>query len=158
MTTPDDPLARNRALLLDFDGPVCAVFTGYPAATAAARLHAVIGDRLGHLPPDIAELASHPLGILRRTADLGDDELTRAVADACRDAELTAVATAAPTPGVVDVLRAARDSGCPVAIVSNNHADARRGIAAGCPLTRLLVQTCAAADRVRDPAPVYQAV
>ncbi|GII25496.1 HAD family hydrolase [Planosporangium mesophilum] len=125
MTTPiDHPLADRRALLLDFDGPVCAVFADYPAATAAAQLHAVIRDRLGHVPPDIASLTGHPLGILRRTADLGDDELTRAVADACRDAELTAVASAAPTPGAVDVLHAAHDSGCAVAIVSNNHADA----------------------------------
>lgn len=119
-----DLLRRTRALLIDFDGPICAVFAGYPASTVAAELHAVIAARLGTVPTNIAELTANPLHILRRVADLDDAELAHMVADALRDAELAAVATAAPTPGAADVLRAARETGRRVAIVSNNHGDA----------------------------------
>ena len=119
-----DLLGRTCALLIDFDGPICAVFAGYPAPTVAAELHAVVASRLGTVPTNIAELTANPLHILRRVADLGDAELTRMVADALRDAELAAVATAAPTPGAADVLRAAHEAGRRVAIVSNNHGDA----------------------------------
>lgn len=114
-------VGRARCLLVDFDGPICAVFAGLPAATVAAELHTVIRDHLnGVLPPDIAELTASPIQILRRVADLDDDALTRAVADACRDAEIRAVATATPTPGAHGLLRATHDTGRRVAIVSNN--------------------------------------
>ena len=113
-------------LLLDFDGPICAVFAGYTTRTAADELHAAIADRFGSVPPEIEELGAHPLGILRRVADLGEPSLVRAVARACRDAEVRAIATATPTPGAVDVLRAARAGGRLVAIVSNNSAEAVR--------------------------------
>jgi phosphoglycolate phosphatase len=119
-----DLLGRTRCLLIDFDGPICAVFAGCPASTVAAELRAVITARLSTVPADIAELTANPLRILRRVADLGDAELTRAVANALRDAELAAIATATPTPGAADVLRAAHHAGRRVAIVSNNHGDA----------------------------------
>ncbi len=119
-----DLLGRTRCLLIDFDGPICAVFAGYPASAVAAKLHAVIAARLGTVPAKIAELTANPLHILRRVADLDDPELTRAVAAACRDAAVAAVATAAPTPGAADVLCAAREAGRRVAVVSNNNSAA----------------------------------
>ncbi len=45
--TLEDLLARTNALVLDFDGPICAVFAGYPAAAVAAELHTIVADRLG---------------------------------------------------------------------------------------------------------------
>jgi phosphoglycolate phosphatase-like HAD superfamily hydrolase len=119
-----DVLGRTRCLLIDVDGPICAVFAGYPPSTVVAELHAVIAARLGTVPTEIVELTANPLRTLRRVAELGDAELTQAVADALRDAELAAVASAAPTPGADDVLRAAQDTGRRVAIVSNNSEDA----------------------------------
>jgi hypothetical protein len=93
-------VARAKSLLIDFDGPICAVFAGYPAADVAQQLHDIIRERLGgELQPGIAALSSDPLQILGQVEALGDDELTRAVADACRDAETTAVAVARPTRG-----------------------------------------------------------
>jgi len=116
-----DLLGRARCLLIDFDGPICAVFASHPATAVASHLHDVIRARLdGELPPAIAELSANPLQILGQVDAIGDDELTRAVADACRDAEITAVATASPTPGAEELLRAAHDTGRRVAIVSNN--------------------------------------
>ena len=117
-------LSRTRCLLVDFDGPICNVFAGRPAPIVAAQLLDLIRGRLGTLPPDIAELTSNPLQILRQVADLEDDELTHAVADACRDAEVEAVASATPTSGAHGVLRAAHDGGLRVVIVSNNASQA----------------------------------
>jgi len=116
-----DLASRARCLLIDFDGPICAVFAGYSAATVASHLHQVIRLRLdGQLPPGIAELTTDPLQILAQVDLLGDDKLTGAVADACRGAETTAVATARPTPGAEDLLRVAHQTSRRVAIVSNN--------------------------------------
>jgi HAD superfamily hydrolase (TIGR01509 family) len=118
-----DILGRTAALLLDFDGPICAVFAGYPAPAVADKLRAVIAAHLGTVPADLADVPD-PLRMLRPAADLGDPELTRAVTDACRHAEVSAVATAAPTLGAHDVLRTAHDGGRRVVIVSNNSAEA----------------------------------
>jgi HAD superfamily hydrolase (TIGR01509 family) len=120
-----DILGRTTALLLDFDGPVCAVFAGYPAPAAGDELRAVIAARLGTVPADLADVPD-PLRMLRLVADLGDPELTRAVTDACRHAEVSAVATAAPTPGAHEVLYTAHAGGRRVAVVSNNSAEAVR--------------------------------
>ena len=123
--TLTDLVARARCLLIDFDGPICAVFACHPAATVAQQLHDIIRERLdGELPPGIAALNADPLHILGQVDALGDDELTRAVADACRDAETAAVTTARPTPGAEDLLRAAHHTGRRVAIVSNNASQA----------------------------------
>ncbi len=116
-----DLVGRARCLLIDFDGPICSVFAGHPATTVAQHLHDLIRERLaGELPPGIAALTANPLQILSEIDALGDAALTRTLADACRDAETTAVATAAPTPGAEDLLRNAHHTGRRVVIVSNN--------------------------------------
>ncbi|GAA2562076.1 HAD family hydrolase [Winogradskya consettensis] len=114
-----------EVLLVDFDGPICAVFAGYSAATIASDLQALIRSHLsGELPPSIAALSMNPLQILREVADLGDNALAVAVAVACRDAEVMAAATATPTLGAVQLFEAAQASGRPVIIVSNNATEA----------------------------------
>jgi phosphoglycolate phosphatase len=116
-----DLVARARCLLLDFDGPICSVFAGYPAATVAQELREVVREQMaGELPPSIAASHAGPLQLLGEVDALGGDELTRVVADACRDAETAAVATARPTPGAEDLLRVAHCAGRRVVIVSNN--------------------------------------
>ncbi|WP_127505069.1 HAD family hydrolase [Actinoplanes solisilvae] len=118
-------VGATRCLMIDFDGPVCAVFAGYPAATVANELCAVIRSRFGaELPLNLDEHHADPLRMLVEVASLGDDELTREVAAACRDAEITATGTATPTPGTEDVLRAAQAAGYRTAIVSNNATEA----------------------------------
>ncbi|GAA3335449.1 HAD family hydrolase [Amorphoplanes nipponensis] len=116
-----DLVARVRCLLIDFDGPICSVFAGYPAADVAQRLREVVRERLdGNLPSSIAVSNVDPLQLLGQVEALGDDELTRAVAETCRDAETTAVASARATPGAEDLLRTAHRTGRRVVIVSNN--------------------------------------
>jgi HAD superfamily hydrolase (TIGR01509 family) len=131
--------ARARCLLIDFDGPICSVFAGHPAATVAQELHDIIREWLdGELPPSIAALNADPLHVLGQVDALGDDELTRAVSDACRDAETRAVATAQPTAGAEDLLRAAHHTARRVAIVSNNASTAVETYLRGHNLTRYI--------------------
>ena len=61
----DTILARTRHLLLDFDGPICSIFAGLPAATVADRLRKLFGDHT-QMPDDIAQHPRPPRGIRLR--------------------------------------------------------------------------------------------
>ncbi|MFY1625109.1 HAD family hydrolase [Micromonospora sp. WMMD735] len=117
------PLGKVGAVLLDFDGPVCSIFAGYPAPQVAAELVDVLLRRGVDVPPDLAG-EPDPLEVLRRTGAAGNHGVTRAVEDALCEAERRAVETAAPTPYGREVIVAARQAGMPVAVVSNNSAGA----------------------------------
>jgi HAD superfamily hydrolase (TIGR01549 family) len=120
-----DLIDDSSCLLIDFDGPICSVFAGHPAAAVADELRAVIRRHCGdELPPAIAEVGADPLQILIAVARLEDGPLTGEVADACRAAEAIAAATATPTPGAYEVLRAAENVGRQVGIISNNATEA----------------------------------
>ncbi|SDT73612.1 HAD family hydrolase [Actinoplanes derwentensis] len=120
-----DLIDESSCLLIDFDGPICVVFAGRPAAAVADELRTVIRRYFaGELPSAIAELTADPLQILTAVARLQDQHLTHEVTQACRDAEVAAVESAVPTPGAAEVLQAAHASGRQVAIVSNNATDA----------------------------------
>lgn len=43
-------LASVRCVLLDFDGPICSVFAGTPAAVVAERLRQHLGMRVDEFP------------------------------------------------------------------------------------------------------------
>jgi len=114
-------VAASRCLLIDFDGPLCSVFAGHPAPAIAKELQAVIRHhRGGELPPALAEVRNDPLLLLARVPELGDEHLTKAVANVERDEERAAIRSAAPTAGAEDVLRAAQAAGRAAVIVSNN--------------------------------------
>jgi HAD superfamily hydrolase (TIGR01509 family) len=120
-----DLLSATRCLLIDFDGPICSVFAGHPAAAVADELRGVVRRHCGgKLPPAIAELNADPLQIVTAVAGLDNDQLTLEVTGTCRDAEAIAAKSAVPTPGAEDVLHAARYSGRHVVIVSNNSTEA----------------------------------
>ena len=121
----DDPealreiLATTEALLLDFDGPVCSVFAGFPAHVAADHLRDVLAEG-GHtdLPLDV-EQAADPFVVLIHAAALGDEE-ARHVEAPFRALEAHAVRSAKPTAGSHDLIRSWKQTGRPLAIVSNN--------------------------------------
>ena len=103
-TTDDLPtlrhiLARTTALLMDFDGPVCSVFAGLPAATVVNQLCVVLADG-GHtdLPAHLAT-SDDPFEVLTYAATLGEAEV-HYVNAAFTAHELEAIATARPTPGL----------------------------------------------------------
>jgi HAD superfamily hydrolase (TIGR01509 family) len=116
-------LAETDAILLDFDGPVCSIFAGYPAPKVAAELVEVL-QRKGVALPQQLSSETDPLEVLRWVGKTGNKATTRAVDDALCAAELRAVASASPTPYSREVIVAARQAGLPVAVVSNNSAGA----------------------------------
>ncbi len=118
-------LSRTRTLLLDFDGPVCRLFARVHAPVVAEDLRVLVAERLDALPVRMVDAG--PVQVLRLSAGLHDPQLARTLADALRDAELTAAASAAPTPGLADAIQALRDTGRRVAIVSNTSAEAVDG-------------------------------
>ncbi|MFI7427320.1 HAD family hydrolase [Micromonospora sp. NPDC049836] len=149
------------AVLLDFDGPVCSVFAGYPAPRVAAELVEVLHRRGIEVPPDLAS-EPDPLEVLRRIGAAGDQKVTQAVEDALCAAERQAVGTAEPTPYGREVVVAARQAGLPVAVVSNNSAGAVSAYLAAHRLavhvSPIVGRAYAAPERMKpNPEPIRQA-
>jgi len=117
----DTILAQTRHLLLDFDGPICSIFAGLPAATVADRLRKLFGDHAE--PPDDITRTADPLEVFAYAATVSTD-LAAQVETEMTGLELAAVTTAAPTPYVHEVVTACQNSGRSVAVVSNNSAAA----------------------------------
>ncbi|HEV3360490.1 MAG TPA: HAD family phosphatase [Pseudonocardiaceae bacterium] len=112
-------LADSAALLLDFDGPVCSVFSGFPAPAVVEQLCVVLADGgFGELPPEI-EKSEDPFDVLSYAATLGETE-ARFVNAAFTAHEVEAITSAVPTPSAHDFLRFWSVTGRPLAIVSNN--------------------------------------
>ena len=63
-------LSGGGPILLDFDGPVCTVFAGYPADVVASELRGILLNSDVQLPTAVAE-ETDPLQVLRWTATLG---------------------------------------------------------------------------------------
>ncbi|MET7282358.1 HAD family hydrolase [Kribbella sp. NPDC005582] len=116
--SPASVLRSTQAVLLDFDGPVCSVFAGYPAPQIAEELRALIRDAVGELPQEISE-ANGPHEVLAASAHLGQP-LWRQVEEALQAGEVKAVESATATPGISHFMRACEAANRPVAIVSNN--------------------------------------
>lgn len=111
-------LQSSRYLLLDFDGPICDIFAGFPAESIAAILRRTLEGAGVQLPASVQKM-DDPLEIFRFSAGLGRD-LNYTILNALTDLEVEAVMTARPSPGGVDVMRWAREAGKSVAVVSNN--------------------------------------
>ncbi|GIJ13138.1 HAD family hydrolase [Micromonospora andamanensis] len=155
-------LGEVDALLLDFDGPVCSIFAGYPAPQVAAELVDVLRRHGVDVPPDLAS-EPDPLEVLRRTGTADDQDATCAVEDALCAAERRAVKTAEPTPYGREVIVAARQAGMSVAVVSNNSAGAVSAYLEAHRLagyvSPIVGRAYAAPDRMKpDPEPILQAV
>jgi HAD superfamily hydrolase (TIGR01549 family) len=116
-------LSNVRLLMLDFDGPVCRIFAGYPAPVIADELRRLVARRGLPLSDQLLNTRD-PLHVLRLVGATGNDALTAEVATALRDAELKATETAKPTAGVLDLVAAATTTGRALAIVSNNSREA----------------------------------
>ena len=112
--SPASVLRRTQAVLLDFDGPVCSVFAGYPATQIAEELRALIRDVLGHLPQAISK-ANGPHEVLAASARFGERVWGR-VEEALQAAEVKAVESATATPGAEAFLSACSAADRPVAI------------------------------------------
>ncbi|MEV1107077.1 HAD hydrolase-like protein [Micromonospora sp. NPDC049751] len=149
-------------LLLDFDGPVCSIFAGYPAPRVAAELVALL-DVKGVAMPEEVRGEGDPLAVLRWVGETCPHDLTAAVEEALCAAELHAAGTAEPTPFGREVILGAHARGLPVAVVSNNSATAIEAYLTTHDLTACVASVIgrAYADPRRmkpDPGPVLDAV
>jgi phosphoglycolate phosphatase len=113
-------VARTRYMLLDFDGPVCSIFAGLPAPEVAEELRTLFtAEQL----TDTAKNTDDPIEVFIQAAQVSPELAARVEAE-MSDLEVTAVATAKPTPYVHEVLAGCRETGRTVAVVSNNSARA----------------------------------
>ncbi|MFJ9848947.1 HAD family hydrolase [Streptomyces sp. NPDC101150] len=118
-------IAASRAILFDFDGPICDVFAGLPAHGVARELSEIVDSHDAPLGRK-AHGTDDPMEILR-LAPHGGEAALRDVEDALTAAEIAAVKVAgAPVTGAVAALSAAHASGRKVAVVSNNSAECVR--------------------------------
>lgn len=155
-------LVGSGPLLLDFDGPVCGIFAGLPAPRVAGELVELVRAE-GVDPPDDIAAEPDPLAVIRWIGYHCDRQLTTAVEDALTALELRAVETATPTPHGHDVIRATRDAGVPLAIVSNNSGRAVSAYLAahrlGEYVARVIGRPYARPDLMKpDPRMVFDAV
>jgi HAD superfamily hydrolase (TIGR01662 family) len=119
--TPSELLASREHVLLDFDGPVCAVFKNLSDQTVADRLKMLLGSEL---PGHITE-TNDPFDVLHYSATIGPDTV-QAVELQLRRLEVEAVATAPITHGIAATMRVLVETGHTLTIVSNNSAAAVR--------------------------------
>jgi phosphoglycolate phosphatase len=110
-------LADARALLLDFDGPVCQVFAGLSAQIVADELRQILTAAGVQLPAELATAGPHEL--LTFTGRMAPD-LVHQVETHLTAREVEAVVTAEPTAGTTEFIQAWRKTGRPLVIVSNN--------------------------------------
>lgn len=115
-------MSSVELLMLDFDGPICSVFAGLPAPIVAERLRRSL-RQLGVKITAQLENDPDPLSIYRQSAAHGP-AVTAALFGSLVAAEVEAVNSAVPTPGAIEVIRAARASKRRIGVVSNNAADA----------------------------------
>jgi phosphoglycolate phosphatase-like HAD superfamily hydrolase len=118
----DDIAQFASVVVFDFDGPVCDVFSGCPAASVEAGMREELA-RSGASMPDGCTRGSDPIELLRWTAANLPEFLNQAE-DLLRDAEQCAVLTAKPTRYADEAIKACSRSGRSVAIVSNNSGPA----------------------------------
>ncbi|WP_181778881.1 HAD family hydrolase [Pseudonocardia pini] len=115
-------LAERCHVLLDFDGPVCAVFPGDRGRESGDAMRRLLGDRMAHLPPEVSQ--ADDAFVVLRYFDQHEPELAEKAEQAFAAEEGRTVLTATPTPGVLDAIKALRGSGHTITIVSNNSESA----------------------------------
>lgn len=109
-------VARTRYLLLDFDGPICSIFSGLPASAVTEKLRKLLpADQL----PEEIRNSPDPIEIFTYAATVSP-ELAERVEAEMADLEVAATATATPTPYVHEVLAACVETGRTIGVVSNN--------------------------------------
>jgi hypothetical protein len=100
--------------MIDFDGPVCDIFSGLPNHLVADELRAA-----GISVPDDVAQAWDPLVVFRAVADLGDQPAILAQ-ELLTGLEVRAAQVARPAPGSAELIITAAKTGRSVTVVTNN--------------------------------------
>ncbi len=116
-------LAATGPVLLDFDGPVCRVYSGDLNVQAAEALRDLLRMD-GVEPPENVDQTRDPLAVLRYAGELDRQPLLDQIERALTDIEVEAVADAPGTDGATEFLHACAEAHRPVVIVSNNASEA----------------------------------
>ncbi|ODU07296.1 MAG: hypothetical protein ABS81_02030 [Pseudonocardia sp. SCN 72-86] len=115
-------LRGARHILLDFDGPVCALYGGGSDNEVATTLRNLLSGGPLDIPAPIAH-TSDPLEVLRYAALRSYQELSLIEAEFVSQ-EVHASTTATPTERAREAITALASSGRTITIVSNNSSDA----------------------------------
>lgn len=158
---PALPPHAGRHLLLDFDGPVCAMIVGAGLPDTLIEILARGSSRLRGLTA--TGNLRDPLALLRAAAEVGDSELIAEAEAAVVETELLGAAHAPLAPGLADLLTRARVRRDTCSVVSNNSAQAVEAVIARFPdLLRDLSLFCRPSGRPElmkpNPYLVSQAV
>ncbi|SFO09911.1 HAD family hydrolase [Amycolatopsis rubida] len=121
---PAEIVARSSHVLLDFDGPVCAVFGAVTDRAIAEELRRKGAGWGLEFPSEVLD-TSDPFDVLKFAARVDSQAAVR-LEELFRECEVAAVETAPATPGTSDLLRRVRTAGGVITIVSNNSAAAVR--------------------------------
>lgn len=117
-TDLDAVLSSVDALLLDFDGPICALFAKDSPQVTAADARMILSAQGIQLPCELHETQG-ALALLR-WAEAHAPSAVSAIEEIQGAAEERAVNTATPTISSFAAIAAAHSSGLKLAIVSNN--------------------------------------
>lgn len=121
-TDPHALLSSAACVLFDFDGPMCRLFAGHPAEGVAERLLGRL-SALGRDPaPGASVRHTDPLGVLLavRKHYPHDRALMAELHGRLTEEEIVAAATATPTPGAAELIRALAEAGTRLAVTTNN--------------------------------------
>jgi HAD superfamily hydrolase (TIGR01509 family) len=115
-------LHKAECLLFDFDGPLCSLFAEHPAPEIAERFRTLLESR-GLLKESLVDCPD-PLRILHESHDVPGS--TDMISPLQVQEEITAARRAAPTPGSLPLIAALAERHVPMAITTNNSAEAVR--------------------------------
>jgi beta-phosphoglucomutase-like phosphatase (HAD superfamily) len=117
-------LAEPRHVLLDFDGPVCAVFPGNGSRLAADAVRRALGAGEWRKLPDPVSYSDDPFDVLRYASAKLDREQAENAEKALTAYEVESVGQVPPTEGALDGIADLDASGHTITLVSNNSEDA----------------------------------
>ncbi|WP_327662260.1 MULTISPECIES: HAD family hydrolase [unclassified Streptomyces] len=128
-----DLIASARHVLFDFDGPICRLFAGRPAAgIAREQVEWLDAQGLGDVLTDEERADADPHAALRLLGRARPDtDLVEEMESRLTEQELRAVASAWPTEHADPLIRTWTAVGTRLAITTNNSAEAARRYIAG---------------------------
>ena len=122
MTSLKSLVQETGAILLDFDGPVCRLFSAVPAPEIAEKIRSLLRERSVNVPESM-KTAGDPLVLLRWTGK-AVPRLLPEVERLQVESEIRAARLARPTHGAAELIRSSAAQGRPVVIVTNNSTEA----------------------------------
>ncbi|SDL09634.1 HAD family hydrolase [Streptomyces indicus] len=114
-------ITGKRAVLFDFDGPICRLFAGHPASDVTRHLLGWLAQHGGPGAVDPAWKSDDPHALLREVDRTHTDRaLIERLEDELTQQELKATGSAYPTPYVDRLIQTWSATGVGLAVTTNN--------------------------------------